>query len=79
MHIWNGAKMLCGFKPKLLNLKFYDNNSLVTWVCTEEGDHGDEDGFGVETDMWACALFDIEVNIIQPFAPGYIFKPGAGY
>ena len=72
-------KMLRGTRPKLLNLEFYDDNSLVSRICTEEGDRGDEDGFGVEPDMWACALFDFEGNVIQPFAPGYIFKPGTKY
>ncbi len=65
-------KMLRGSKPKLLNLEFYDDNHLVSRVCTEEGDHGDEDGFGVEPDMWACALFDFEGHVIRPFAPGFI-------
>lgn len=72
-------KMLRGSKPKLLNLEFYDDNSIVSRVCTEEGDRGDEDGFGVEPDMWASALFDFKGNVIQPFAPGYILNHGDRY
>ena len=72
-------KMLRSSKTKLLNLQFYDDNSLVCRVCTEEGDRGDEDGFGVEPDMWASALLDFEGNVIQPFAPGYIFSPDDKY
>lgn len=41
-------------------------------VCTEEGDWGDEDGFGVESDLWASALFDFEGKIVRPFCPGYL-------
>lgn len=72
-------KMLRGSKPKLLNLEFYDNNIIVSRVCTKEGDRGDEYGFGVEPDMWASALFDFEGNVIQPFAPGYIINHGDRY
>ena len=48
-------------------------------VCTEEGDRGDEYGFGVEPDMWASALFDFEGSVIQPFALGYISGPRDEY
>lgn len=65
-------KLLNSSKPELLGIEFYDKKSLICRVCTEEGDWGDEYGFGVEPDMWACALFDYEGNTIQPFAPGYI-------
>lgn len=67
--------MLRSSKPKQLDLELYDDNCIVCRVCTEEGDRGDEDGLGVEPDMWASALFDFEGNIIQTFAPGYTFRP----
>ena len=55
-----------------VDMEFYNDHSLVCRVCTEEGDRGDEYGFGVEPDMWASALFNFDGNIILPFAPGYI-------
>lgn len=72
-------KMLRSSTPKQLNLELYDDNSIVCRVCTEEGDRGDEYGFGMEPDMWASALFDFEGNVIQPFVPGYISGPRDRY
>lgn len=72
--IWS-KKILRSSKPVLLNMELYGKNRIACWVCTEEGDHGDEYGFGVEPDMWASALFDFEGNVIRQFAPGYIFGP----
>lgn len=67
-------RILRSSKPEKLNLELYDDNRIVCKVCTEEGDSGDEYGFGVEPDMWAIALFDFEGNVIQPFVPGFIFS-----
>lgn len=50
----------------------FDDNSLILFACTEEGDRGDEDGFGVEPDMWTSAIFDINGNPIILFRPGII-------
>lgn len=50
----------------------FNDNSLILFVCTEEGDRGDEDGFGVEPDMWTSAIFDLHENPIIPFRPGII-------
>ncbi len=68
-------KMCRSSKPKRIDLELYDDNRLISRVCTEEGDYGDEQGFGVEPDMWTCALFDFEGKVIQPFAPGYLSGP----
>lgn len=65
-------EMLRNTKPKPLKLELYDDNRLICRVCTEEGDRGDEFGFGMEPDMWASGLLDFEGNVIQPFVPGYI-------
>lgn len=56
----------------LLGFELYDESTLVSRVCTEEGDWGDEDGFGVKPDLWASALFDFEGKIVRPFCPGYL-------
>lgn len=66
------AKMLRSPGPKKLDLALYDDSSLICRVCTREGYRGDDDGFGVEPDSWASALFDLDGNVIRPFAPGYI-------
>ncbi len=59
-----------------LDFQLYDENTIVCRVCTEEGYRGDSDGFGVEPDMWANALFDFEGKVIRPFRPGYQFSKG---
>lgn len=56
--------MLRSSKPKLLDFELYDDNSIVCRVYTEESNRGDEYRFGVESDMWASALFYFEGNII---------------
>lgn len=58
-------------QPIKLGFDLYDEKTLICRVCTEQGYRGDEDGFGVEPDMWANALFDFEGNVIRPFIPGY--------
>ncbi len=59
-------------QPIQLGFNLYDKETLVCRVCTEAGDRGDEEGFGMEPDKWASALFDFEGNVIQPFTPGYL-------
>ncbi len=61
---------------RLIQLKFqlYDEKTLIARVCTERGYRGDEDGYGVEPDMWASALFDFKGNVVAPFRPGYTYK-----
>ena len=41
-------------------------------LCIGEGSNGDDDGFGVEPDMWTSALFDLNGNIVRLFQPGII-------
>lgn len=72
--IWQ-EKVLRNSKPIPLDLEHYDENSLVCRVCTKEGDYGDEHGFGMEADMWASAIFDLDGHVIRPFEPGCIFAP----
>ncbi len=62
-------------QPIQLGFELFDDKTLICHVCTEEGYRGDEDGFGVEPDMWASALFDFEGNVIGPFRPGYKYRP----
>ena len=72
-------KILRSSRPEPLDLELFDENRIVCRVCTEEGDRGDEYGFGVEPDVWASALFDLDGNIIRPFAPGYLSGPRDEY
>ncbi len=58
-------------QPIRLGFELYGEKTLICRVCTKQGYRGDEDGFGVEPDMWASALFDFEGNVIRPFAPGW--------
>ncbi len=68
-------KVMNDAQPVLLGFEMYDEKTLICRVCTEEGYRGDEDGFGVEPDMWASALLDFEGKVIGPFRPGYTYKP----
>lgn len=34
-----------------------------------EGGKGDDDGFGVESDLWVSAVLDKEGNFVKPFFP----------
>ncbi len=73
------TKVLRRSKPEMLSLELYRDNKIICRVCTDEGDYGDEDGFGVEPDWWASAIFDMDGNTIRPFSPGYITCPRDEY
>lgn len=45
----------------------YVDNVVKLAYCIEEGDHGDEDGFGVEPDTWIFAILDLNGKFIQRF------------
>ncbi len=64
-------KVMSSKQPVKLDFSLYDEKTLIGKACTEEGYRGDSDGFGVEPDMWANALFDFEMKVIAPFRPGY--------
>lgn len=66
-------RVLNDSRPEPLDFELYNDNTLVCRVCTEAGDRGDESGFGVEPDRWACALFDMDGRVIRPFVPGCLF------
>lgn len=40
---------------------------MYLMYCIEEGDHGDEDGYGVEPDTWMASFVDRSGNFIVPF------------
>lgn len=40
---------------------------LVLRYCIEEGDHGDEDGYGIEPDTWLIRELNPKGNWIGPF------------
>lgn len=50
--LWNGLSRSEKIKHIFDYLESMRNSQAVCRVCTEEGDHGNEDGFGVEPDMW---------------------------
>lgn len=68
---WRNSNFLEG-KEHVFNVDKFDENTLRFMYCTERGDPGDKDGFGVEPDMWTSALFDLKGNIVELFRPGII-------
>ncbi len=75
---WRKVVLSSG-KPIRLGFDLYDEKTLVCHVCTEQGYRGDGDGFGVEPDWWASALFDFKGNVIGPFRPGYTYRTNDKY
>ncbi len=73
------SMMLRNRRPKRLDVRLYDENTLISRMCTLEGGRGDEDGFGVEPDMWASALIDFNGRVVRPFSPGYMKTPSDRY
>lgn len=67
-------KVIDSGQPTQLAFELYDETTLIGRVCTERGYNGDEDGFGVEPDRWACALFDFEGHAVKPFRPNYYMR-----
>ncbi len=59
-------------KQFLADIAWRDDHTLAVNICIQEGDHGDEDGFGVEPSVWVCAVYNEAGNIIQPYYVGYI-------
>ncbi len=55
----------------LLEFDLYDKETLACNVCTQMGDRGDSDGYGVEPSCWANALFDFNGKVTRPFSPGF--------
>lgn len=68
---WRNTNFFGG-KEYVFTVEKFDENTLLFMLCTRRGSHGDEDGFGVEPDMWTSALFDFNGNIVRPFLPGII-------
>lgn len=60
---WRNSNFL-GEKEYIFTVEKFDENTLRFIYCTEQGDNDDEDGFGVEPDMWTSALFDFNGNIV---------------
>ncbi len=58
-------------EERFLEFSLYDDDTLLCNVCTKNRGYGDSDGYGMEPSSWACALFDLNGNVIRPFAPGY--------
>lgn len=57
-------------KEYIFTVEKYDDNTLLFLLCIGRGSYGDEDGFGVEPDLWTSALFDLKGNIVELFRPG---------
>ncbi len=68
---WRNTNFFGG-KEYVFTVEKFDENTLLFMLCTCRGSYGDEDGFGVEPDMWTSALFDFNGNIVRPFQPGII-------
>lgn len=68
---WRRENRLVG-KEYIFTVEKYDDNTLLFLLCIDRGSNGDEDGFGIEPDMWTSALFDLKGNIVQHFRPGII-------
>lgn len=68
---WRRENRLVG-KEYIFTVEKYDDNTLLFLLCIDRGSNGDEDGFGVEPDIWTSALFDLKGNIVQHFRPGII-------
>lgn len=52
------------------DIDFYcciEGKRLLLRYCVEEGDHGDEDGFGMEPDTWLIRELNPKGNWIGPF------------
>lgn len=68
---WRNANFFGG-KEYIFTVEKFDDNTLCFILCIGLGSNGDDDGFGIEPDMWTSALFDLNGNIVQPFRPGII-------
>jgi len=52
-------KTICQEEKELtFNRNYIYNRQLVLRRCIEEGDHGDEDGYGMEPDTWLIGKMD---------------------
>lgn len=67
-------KMLSGERPRRAEvcIRMFDDRTLLLYKMTEAGDRGDEQGYGMEPEMFASALADMSGNVIRPFRPGII-------
>lgn len=54
--------------------QYVSPDRILLRKVTHIGGMGDEDGFGVEPDFWASAVLNREGQLVQPFAPGYLFE-----
>lgn len=60
-------EQLCSKGEMLATLYLLKSGVIYLMYCIEEGDCGDCDGFGVESDIWIFSYIDINGNIIVPF------------
>ena len=51
----------------IYTIAFVKNNHIEFLYCIEEGDCGDEDGYGREGDTWLVAKMDFDGNFVVPF------------
>jgi hypothetical protein len=48
-------------------LKYLDEGFVRCDVCLEEGDNGDEDGFGVEPDTWMSGILNSQGMVVKKY------------
>lgn len=70
-NIWR-AEMLDGRRRCNLNIQLRSDNKLLLFRVTNHGDYGDEQGYGMEPDMYSSGLFGLDGSVIVPFRPGLI-------
>lgn len=49
------------------HVKWLSDNEIKIMYCIEEGNRGDEDGFGVEPDIWILSALDRKGQLKYPF------------
>ena len=55
-----------------VDITLFNDATLLIRIWLQEGDHGDDQGYGVEHDVRVSALFDFYGNVVLPFRPGPI-------